>query len=155
MLVLTRRLNERIFFPSLNVSMEVVGIKSGAVRLGIDAPPEVAILREEVRASRSAAEARSLDRLPDAGPEARRRSLAGWLKLASMKLGMARLQLQAGQAKEGQAALEALHDELQFLRDQLASQGDRLPHRPAEEGDTPFPAPAHKARRNLLAACVG
>jgi carbon storage regulator CsrA len=48
MLVLSRRLNQKILIPSVKTAIEVVAIKAGVVRLGIQAPPEVTILREEV-----------------------------------------------------------------------------------------------------------
>lgn len=48
MLVLARQLNERIVMPSVQATIEVVAIRPNSVRLGIDAPPEVTILREEV-----------------------------------------------------------------------------------------------------------
>jgi len=48
MLVLARQLNERIVFPTVSAVIEVVAIKPNGVRLGIDAPPEVTVLREEV-----------------------------------------------------------------------------------------------------------
>ncbi len=48
MLVLTRRLNERLLFPGLHTAIQVVSIKPGLVRLGIEAPAEVRVLREEV-----------------------------------------------------------------------------------------------------------
>ena len=48
MLVLSRRLNERIVLPGLNVTIEVVSIKGNSVRLGITAPDGVTILREEL-----------------------------------------------------------------------------------------------------------
>jgi carbon storage regulator CsrA len=48
MLVLSRRLHERIQFPGLNISIQVVAIKSGVIRLGIEAPPDVSVLREEL-----------------------------------------------------------------------------------------------------------
>ncbi len=48
MLVLTRRLNERLLFPGLHTTIQVVSIKPGLVRLGIDAPEGVRVLREEV-----------------------------------------------------------------------------------------------------------
>src|SRR5437870_3923833 len=48
MLVLSRRLNEKILLPTINAAIQVVEIKRGVVRLGIDAPPEVKILREEL-----------------------------------------------------------------------------------------------------------
>jgi carbon storage regulator CsrA len=48
MLVLSRRLHEKVVLPSLGVTIEVRAIRCGAVRLGIVAPPEVRVLREEL-----------------------------------------------------------------------------------------------------------
>jgi carbon storage regulator CsrA len=48
MLVLARQLNERIVMPTVPATIEVVSIKPNGVRLGIEAAPEVTILREEV-----------------------------------------------------------------------------------------------------------
>jgi carbon storage regulator len=47
-LVLSRRLEEKIVLPGLGVTIEVVSIQPGVVRLGIDAPTEVTILRSEL-----------------------------------------------------------------------------------------------------------
>lgn len=48
MLVLTRRLHERIVIPDLNLTIQVVATKGGTIRLGIEAPPDVPILRGEL-----------------------------------------------------------------------------------------------------------
>jgi carbon storage regulator len=48
MLVLSRRLNEKIVLPGLDVTITVVAIKGGTVRIGIEAPPDVRIVREEL-----------------------------------------------------------------------------------------------------------
>ena len=48
MLVLTRRQNEKIVLPGLNITIQVLDLKGGRVRIGIDAPPDVKILRSEV-----------------------------------------------------------------------------------------------------------
>ncbi len=47
MLILTRRVDERIFIGD-NITLSVLEIEGNRVRLGLDAPKEVAILREEV-----------------------------------------------------------------------------------------------------------
>jgi carbon storage regulator len=57
MLVLTRRAGERILVGS-NIWVTVVSVERGKVRLGIEAPPDVVVLRQELfesRAARSAA----------------------------------------------------------------------------------------------------
>ena len=41
MLVLSRRLNERILLPTVPAAVQVVSIKPGVVRLGIEAPAQV------------------------------------------------------------------------------------------------------------------
>jgi len=47
MLILTRRSNERIFIGD-NVALVVLGIENNRVKLGIEAPADVTILREEI-----------------------------------------------------------------------------------------------------------
>src|SRR5262249_51370645 len=48
MLVLSRRLHEKVVLPGLGITVQVVDIRRGAVRLGIEAPPGVTALREEL-----------------------------------------------------------------------------------------------------------
>lgn len=48
MLVLTRRPHEKIVLPGLGVTITLVSVKGGAVRVGIEAPPEVHVMREEL-----------------------------------------------------------------------------------------------------------
>ena len=48
MLVLTRRVNEKVVLPSLGVTVLVLSASRGAVRLGIEAPAEVKVFREEL-----------------------------------------------------------------------------------------------------------
>jgi carbon storage regulator len=48
MLVLTRRLNEKVVFPGFQASVQVLSIKGNAVRLGVQAPRAVTVLREEI-----------------------------------------------------------------------------------------------------------
>ena len=49
MLVLSRRVREKIYFPALNVTVQVVAVTHGRVRVAIEAPPEVTVLRDELR----------------------------------------------------------------------------------------------------------
>ncbi len=54
MLILTRRMNEKIFIGD-NIVVAVLGIENNRVKLGLDAPKEVSILREEVVAGKNKA----------------------------------------------------------------------------------------------------
>lgn len=48
MLVLTRRSKDKIVFPQLDVSIHFIRIQSGQVKVGVDAPREIKILRDEL-----------------------------------------------------------------------------------------------------------
>jgi len=48
MLVLTRRLGEEIVVPALQLRVRVLSVEGEKVRLGITAPAQVAVYREEV-----------------------------------------------------------------------------------------------------------
>ena len=53
MLVLARKEAEKIVFPSLGITVELLRIQGRKVRIGISAPPEVPIARQEVSALKS------------------------------------------------------------------------------------------------------
>jgi carbon storage regulator len=57
MLVLSRKRGERIVIPGCAVTITIAAIKGNQVRLGIAAPAEVAILREELARRKRRSEA--------------------------------------------------------------------------------------------------
>ena len=48
MLVLSRKCGERIVIPGCSVTVTVISVEGNRVRLGVAAPAEVTILREEL-----------------------------------------------------------------------------------------------------------
>jgi carbon storage regulator len=48
MLVLSRKVGERIVLPDSRVTVTVLEVKGSTVRIGVSAPPEVSVHREEV-----------------------------------------------------------------------------------------------------------
>jgi two-component system, OmpR family, response regulator len=122
-LVLSRRLHEKILFPSLDIAVQVVGVNPGGVRLGIQAPPEVTVLREELH-----------DRAPDWGtPELPpgdgktqskvselRHFLRNRLNVAAIGLTLMRQQLEVDRSEEAQVTLTKLEEDFQLLRQRLA-----------------------------------
>lgn len=51
MLILTRRVSEALIFDD-NIKVTVLGIKGNQIRLGIDAPKEITVDREEIHLRR-------------------------------------------------------------------------------------------------------
>ena len=98
MLVLSRRPNEKILLPAANVTVEVVSIKHGTVRLGIAAPRDVAVWREELWNKAGQPQA-SLAAADQSGPEAAMRDLRhlvrNRLNVAAIGLALLRRQLDA------------------------------------------------------------
>lgn len=78
MLVLSRKESERLVFPTLGVSVEVVRIQGKKARLGIDAPPDVPVLRQEML------DLKSLEFAPD--EETSSHKLAALTKVVQQKL---------------------------------------------------------------------
>ncbi len=117
MLVLARRLNERIVIPCIRATIQVVKIQGGLVRLGIEAPPDVHVLREEVaqdeRADKSA--------VPPPGDDFRRR-----LGEAAHSLAMLRRRLRGQLPPAAAAALFRIDREL----GDLARRADGSPAAP-------------------------
>lgn len=64
MLVLSRKVGERIVLPHVGIVLTVLEVRGGQIRLGVSAPPEVAVFREELWLSRRAAEDELLGRPP-------------------------------------------------------------------------------------------
>jgi carbon storage regulator len=48
MLVLSRKLGERIVMPDIDLTLTVVAIEGNQVRVGITAPSEIGVYREEL-----------------------------------------------------------------------------------------------------------
>jgi len=48
MLVLSRKLGERIVVPEIDLTLTVVAIEGNSVRLGITAPNQIGVYREEL-----------------------------------------------------------------------------------------------------------
>jgi carbon storage regulator CsrA len=120
MLVFARKCTQQITFPDYHIRVEVLAVKPGVVRLGVEAPPEVRVLRGELP-----------DRVAEWGPEPAAAPVEGpprqgqlerltrsGLALASVGVGLARLQAAAGLTEDLRQTLDQIHEQLQWLRDQ-------------------------------------
>lgn len=141
MLVLSRRPTEKIVFPSINCCVQVLGFKSGKVRLGIEAPPDLVILREEVLERDRPQQHRSVP--PPTGADQTilrelRHFARNRLNTATIGLALLRRQLEAGLIRDSEVTLDRLEHEFQTATHELAG----MPK--------PASPPAAKRRKALL-----
>jgi carbon storage regulator CsrA len=128
MLVLSRRSNEKIVFPGFATSVQVLAIKSGVVRLGIQAPPEVTCLREEVhqrRAEWQAPEAAAPPRGVPSTFQELNQLINNRLHVASVGLAQLREQLQAGFIQDAEMTLAKIDEDWQLLRQRLGHEVEK------------------------------
>jgi carbon storage regulator len=112
-LVLTRRLNERILLPDLGVAIGVVALKPSLVRLGIEAPSHVTVLREEVH-RRALPPSDRGGRLSSPEP-----SLSDQLTAVGACLDLLRRQLNGAPSSELRATAARLGDAFEALQREL------------------------------------
>ena len=137
MLVLSRKLKEKIVLPTFNTSIQVLAIKAGTVRLGIDAPPEVTILREEVpNREEEWGEVRTRSS-KEAKADLFKSQVRDHLQATGQWLGLARLQLDAGLIEEASASLVRIQDAVQLLRYGVEGEIDMPPAARLDEARKP------------------
>jgi carbon storage regulator CsrA len=131
-LVLSRRLNEKIVLPAISAKIVPVSIRPGVVRLGIEAPPEVAVLREElIVRDQATASVSGISGALGQSAEAKLQRLTELLRkrLKVTAAGLAELheQLQAGLVREAENILAEISDDLQSLEQRVAHEIEKKP----------------------------
>lgn len=114
MLVVSRRAGESIVFPSIGVTVRLVRIGGRVARVGIDAPPGLRVLRQEL-------EHAPAPPASPAGPSATH-ELCNRLSKVALSLHLFQRQREAGLAAEAEATLERAFAALDALdRDAVAA----------------------------------
>src|SRR5262249_43867360 len=120
MLVLSRRIHEKIVIPCIGASVQVLSIRSGVVRIGIEAPPHVSVVREELLANSPPTNGGGMD-LAKPGLNLRelRHMVRNRISTANLGLAVLRRQCQAGLTEAAEATLQKLDAEFQALQEQV------------------------------------
>jgi carbon storage regulator CsrA len=134
MLVLTRRANEKILFPAINTAVGIVAIKPGVVRLGIEAPSEVVVLREELAALAECSTARAATLEERSELRELKHLLRNRLHIAGVGLAVLERQLQTSQTRDAKITLAKITREFQLLQQQLENLETRTPPQPFPSG---------------------
>jgi len=138
MLVLTRGPKDKILFPNLGISVEILRVSGNRVRIGVDAPPDVRILRNELADSLNA---ELQQEAPKSSTNSSQHQLRNRLNTAHVALSLAQKQLDAG---HNEAAMETLQRAMRVF-DALDASLKSQSNEPVSEGNLNSPV-----RRALL-----
>ena len=135
MLVLSRGRKDKIVFPYLGITVEILNITGNKVRVGIDAPQSVTVLRHELAGdSPLAPPSELLNPVHKLSHDVRNR-----LHAANLALHLSQKLLQAGRNAEAEQTLQKALDEFAALEERLT------------RSETPPPvAPASRSRGRAL-----
>ncbi|WP_373650762.1 response regulator [Schlesneria sp. DSM 10557] len=152
MLVLSRRPGQRVVFPGLGITIDVLRSAGSVVRLGIEAPNDVKVLREEVLDNSSDSASRSPAPTSKMTKEVRELSHA-WrnkLNLGMLKLQLLQRKIEIGETVDLEANLSEVLREFSDL--------ERATHDAVVEAKSTTPkvliVEDQANERELLATCL-
>jgi len=127
MLVLSRRPDEKIVLPTVPAVIKVISSQAGLVRLGIEAPSHVPILREELtRGERGLPLSAGSSPPPDGSVPGLRHFVRNRLNNLTLGLTLLRMHLTDNDPLV-RKTLDGIEEELQALRRQVASSAEEEP----------------------------
>jgi carbon storage regulator CsrA len=113
MLVLSRRAGEKIVFPQSEITVHVLGVRGNVVRIGVEAPPEIKVLREELTGTPAPTAAK---------PPALSHDLRNRLNKINLLTNLLERQMAAGRTEEAETTVRKLSEFVGSL-DQAPPQG--------------------------------
>jgi len=146
MLVLSRRENEKVVFANLGVAVEVLRVAGKVVRLGIQAPAEIQILREELVDPATANHLSGNAGSPVVSlTRTVRHAIRNRLNVASLGLQVLQRRLESGEADAAEATIAKIFNELSEIDAVLDSSKQAGPSKQGESSGPPL-----RQRRALI-----
>jgi len=125
MLVLSRRQNDKLVFPHLGITLEILKIAGRSVRIGVEAPPHVRVLRHELA---EAIQDLAQDLVTGQSGMSNHR-LRNRLNKLGLGLHLMERQCETGRHSEAEGTLQKVLAEFQSLDEELAPR--ETPHAPS------------------------
>jgi carbon storage regulator CsrA len=116
MLVLSRRRNDKVVFPNLGISVEVLRVDGKTVRLGVEAPRDVPVLRHEIADQWNACR----DDPVGQRPKKLSHALRNRLNTATVGLHLLHRQLETGELDEAEPTILKIFRELDSMEKEVA-----------------------------------
>lgn len=128
MLVLSRRANQKVLFPNLGITVEIVGVKGNNVKLGIDAPPEIRILRSELVEEQEESGNTKLNQSNQNEASLKRHQRNNQLNSIGLQIQIAQKLMKRGDQNRAMEVLEGSLTKLQTLDGQTTLPGTNSEH---------------------------
>ena len=157
MLVLSRGRNDKVVFPTLGISVEILRVAGNKVRLGIEAPHEVPVHRHEI-SERIAAQENSEAGVSDAGHNAvikmpgvatepllreMNHAIRNRLNAAALGLHLLHRKLETDDLSDAEATIFKIFNELKAIEVQMEGPAQKKP--PVGIQDPGDSEPLHRA----------
>jgi carbon storage regulator CsrA len=126
MLVLSRRPGQRLLFPQLDIKVQILPSRGSTIRLGIEAPSHVSVVREEIAASNLVVP------LPAEKESRVAHDLRGRLNTLTMALHVVEKQLKAGLSADAECTLREAQEVLEKLSPIPVAPSPTVPHKSIE-----------------------
>src|SRR4051812_33947587 len=125
MLVLSRGRNDKVVFPTLGISVEILRVAGNKVRLGIEAPQEVPVHRHELTERVEAGgDENSTLKFPAPQLSAARKlnhAMRNRLNAAALGLHLLHKKLEMGDLSDSETTIFKIFNELKALENQIES----------------------------------
>jgi carbon storage regulator CsrA len=130
MLVLSRGRNDKVVFPTLGISVEILRVAGNKVRLGIDAPQEVPVHRHEVSERIAAGGENQTLKFPASEKSAAARlnhAMRNRLNAAALGLHLLHKNMETGDLSDAETTIFKIFNELKAIENELEPPGQSKP----------------------------
>ncbi|HEX4415189.1 MAG TPA: carbon storage regulator, partial [Lacipirellulaceae bacterium] len=122
MLVLSRGRNDKVVFPTLGISVEILRVAGNKVRLGIDAPHEVPVHRHEITEKMEANGETHTLKFPEAKEGLERKlthATRNRLNSAALGLHLLHRNIEVGDLSDAESTIFKIFNELKAIEEEL------------------------------------
>jgi carbon storage regulator CsrA len=130
MLVLSRGRNDKVVFPTLGISVEILRVAGNKVRLGIEAPHEVPVHRHEVNERIESGGESETIKFPMPAMSAQRRlnhAMRNRLNTAALGLHLLHKNIETGDLTDAEATIFKIFNELKALENEIEAPSQPKP----------------------------
>src|SRR5262245_3601774 len=157
MLVLSRGRNDKVVFPTLGISVEILRVAGNKVRLGIDAPQEIPVHRHEVSERMESHGERETLKFPASNKRTAAKlthDMRNRVNSAALGLHLLHRNVETGDMSDAEATIFKIFNELKAIENELEQPAPSKPTNSTEVHHRALVVEDNDNERELLAGCL-